>query len=81
MKKLLLGMFSVVVLSAWAGAAGAAPLASCFRGDVMDSDGGHTGAIGAPKCPEQPSADSMAAVHGSGSTGGFYGEYNGHPAR
>jgi hypothetical protein len=28
----------------------AAQGAVCFRGDTMDRDGGHSGALGAPKC-------------------------------
>jgi hypothetical protein len=81
MKKVLLGLCSAVVLSASAGAASAAPFPVCFRGDTMDRDGDHTGAIGAPKCAVAPSTDRMAAAHGSAPSE-FYGEYkDGNQAR
>jgi hypothetical protein len=60
MKTLLIRLMAVLALgtSVVAIPALANAQTTCFQGDTMDRDGGHSGALGAPSCNYQPRAFS-----------------------
>jgi hypothetical protein len=74
MKAFIINALSALTLAGALNAAGisvaTAQTGACFRGDTMDRDAGHTGALGAPKCTAkfEGHSDAYALFEGGDAT-------------